>query len=285
MIARFAVATIAIGLVLLAGGIFLSEGYSAKQGFLASLPKMKVRLAGDKRHAQFSQVLRTEAKGDSADEGVLFQVPASYAVGMRDAELSQVAQAFDAQRLGPPKSGYVYSFSGWAVERGISLPLGPLLAVGSFLVIVGAVVVVSAYTWNHARKEGPSSATGDVPPLDSHQPMGPETKTPVKQSGLRFVLHLWGGVCLKAAADVSGLVVVRGASDVESASRAATAAALITVLLILVGYFISHRLVAALDTASFAPKFRTTIMILLPIAYFVGAILIGGVAGLFAGNG
>ncbi len=111
-----------------------------------------------------------------------------------------------------------------------------------------------------------------------------QTQRPVRRSSLRLVLHLWGGICLKAAADVSGVFAVRGGRDVESASAAASGAALATVLLIITGYYLSYQLVSALDKSSLSPRQRKTILILLPIAYFVGAILLGGMVDLMTGT-
>jgi hypothetical protein len=111
-----------------------------------------------------------------------------------------------------------------------------------------------------------------------------QAQAPVRRSNLRFVLHLWAGICLKAAADVSGIFAVRGGQSVESASATATGAGLVAVLLIVVGYYLSHQLVSALDKSSLAPKIRKGILIGLPFAYFVGAILLGGTVGLIAGT-
>lgn len=282
MISRLAIASIAIGLILLAGGMFLSEGYSAKHGFLGSLPKMKIRLIADERYARFSQVL----KSDPVDEGIL-ELPASYSVAMGDMEINQVAQAFEAQRLGSPKPGYIYSFNGWAVQRGTTIPLGPALAIASALVIVGAAVLVGARVQRYPTREAAITGTEQAIPSSAElttRPKTSEAETPVTRSRLRLGLHLWGGICVKAAADVSGLVVVRGSGDVDSALAAAVAAGLIAVLLILAGYYLSYQLVAALDRTSIAPQAKKTILILLPVAYFVGAILVGGVAGLLAGS-
>jgi hypothetical protein len=136
MIVRIAIASIAAGLILLVGGMFLSEGYSTRHGFLGSLPRMTIRLTADERNAQFIQVFRP-----SPDEGT-FQIPASHAVAMGDAEISQVMEAFNAQQLGMPKPGYIYSFDGWTAQRGTRIPLGRTLAIASALVIVGAAMLV-----------------------------------------------------------------------------------------------------------------------------------------------
>jgi hypothetical protein len=91
-------------------------------------------------------------------------------------------------------------------------------------------------------------------------------------------------MCLKVAADVSKLfdAIGSGRGDIESASAAAIAAGLITVLLMLAGYYLSLQLVSVLDKAPLAPSVRKTVLVLLPIAYFAGAILLGATAALLA---
>lgn len=283
MFARFSLVSIAVGLLLLVGGVFLSEGYSSKRGFLESLPKMKVRLTADEQHARFSQILLTDTANGLVVrfEDKLIQMP--YA--MANSELSRIVKAFSDQKLGPPQPNHKYFFEGWwTVEPGMSIPLSVLLTAASALIIIGATVLVGARIRTNTIIEAPIAITGDTESSNSVQARPPEVQTPVKRSRLRLALHLWGGVCIKAAADISGLVVVRGGSDVESALSAAVAAGLIAVLLFLVGYYLSHQLVAVLDRASIAPKVKKTTMILLPIAYSVGAIVVGGVAGFLAGQ-
>lgn len=284
MIGRFAIAGIALGLLLFTGGVFLAEGYSAKRGFLESLPKMKVRLSPDVQYARFSQVLRSEtAAGRLIEfEGRLIQMPYE----MEDAEVIRVVAAFDAQRLGSARPEHQFFFDGWAVKPGINFPLGLVLAVGSALVIIGAAVLVGAHVRNRQIISVPISDTERHTKAESSEP-----KAPTKRSYLRFALHLWGGVCLKAAADVSGLIgvvsgliAVHGGTTIESAGAAALTAGLIAGLLILAGYYLSHRLVVALDNAPLSPKQKKTLLILLPIAYFIGAIVLGGTVGLITGT-
>lgn len=97
-------------------------------------------------------------------------------------------------------------------------------------------------------------------------------------------MHLWAGICLKAAADVSGVFAFRAGRNVESASAAATGAGLTALLLIITGYYLSHQLIAALDKSSLRPGVRRAIFIALPFAYFAGAIVVGGTVGLIAGT-
>lgn len=106
----------------------------------------------------------------------------------------------------------------------------------------------------------------------------------VRPSRWRIGLHLWAGVCLKAAADVSGLLKSRGGGSVEEASAAVTGAVVVTLVLYGVGYYLSHQLASALDRTSLAPSKRKAILIALPIVYFVLAILLGGTVGLIAGT-
>lgn len=106
----------------------------------------------------------------------------------------------------------------------------------------------------------------------------------VRPSRWRIALHLWAGVCLKAAADVSGVLKAQGGRSVEEAQAAATAAIVITLLLYAVGYYLSYQLASALDRTSLTPSKRKAILIALPFAYFALAILLGGTVGLVAGT-
>lgn len=106
----------------------------------------------------------------------------------------------------------------------------------------------------------------------------------VRPSRWRFALHLWAGVCLKAAADVSGVLKGQGGRSVEEAQAAATAAVVITLLIYAAGYYLSYHLASALDKTSLSPAKRKAISIALPFAYFAFAILLGGTVGLVAGT-
>jgi hypothetical protein len=279
MLSRLALASIAVGLLLSAAAILLSEGYSAKRGFLESLPKMTVRLTSDERRPQFSEVLQPgKGQGQVIQfEGKLVQM--SYE--MAELEIRRVLEAFDAQRLAKPKPNHMYLFEGWILRKGTTAPLGPVLALASALVIIGAAVLLGTRTMARPTTQIPAER---IQPSISEPAMTTEVQTPVKPSRLRVALHVWGGVSMKVAADVSGLVVIRGESDVESARAAAAAAGLIAALLVLAGYYLSYRLVSSLDKAVIAPKVKRMIMVFLPFAYLAAAIVIGGIAGLFAGK-
>src|SRR4051812_19997921 len=90
----------------------------------------------------------------------------------------------------------------------------------------------------------------------------------VRPSRWRIALHLWAGVCLKAAADVSGMLKGHGGLSVAEAQALATAAAIITIVLILVGYYLSYQLASALDRTGLTLSKKKAILIALPFAYF-----------------
>ena len=261
----------------------MSEGYSAKRGFLESLPIMKVRLTADEQHGQFFEVLRSEtAAGRLIEfEGNLVQMPHE----MDDVEIGRVLTSFDAQRLGIAKPEHKFFFSTWAIERGTTLPLGLTLTVAIALIIFGMGVLISEHL-RHQQTASPPMASAE----QTTRPEPSQVQTPIRRSRLRFALHLWGGVCLKLAADVGGIFPfsrifpVRGGLDIESAAAVASAAGLAAVLFMVASYYLSYQLVSALDKSSLSPKHKKSILILLPFAYFVGAILLGGVVGLFTGT-
>ncbi len=211
MIARFAIASVAAGLLLFAAGIFLSEGYSVKRGFLESLPRMKIRLSGDETHARFSQVLHSEAPAGPGNtyqgEGMLNFPP------MDDSDAVRVIDAFNKQHLGRAKAGHVFVFAGWVITPGKTLPLGPVLAIASALVIVGVALLVGA----RARHQ----QTTSTPMVSAEQTTRPElsqVQTPIRRSRLRFALHIGGmsriyigggGLALFVGASI-GLLMGRG---------------------------------------------------------------------------
>lgn len=277
LIGRIAISSIALGLLLLAGGVFLSEGYSAKRGFLESVSKMKVRLTADERRANLKAVPRSNPV-----LGGLVQLPYSPNPTEIDMfgeesliEMERVANSFDAHpfKVDPE---HRLLFLGWTTvqQSGITLRLGPVLAFASALIIIGVAVLAGALM------RRPLSVS--VPLNHSEQVVAPETAglhEPVRHPRLRLALHMWGGVCVKAGADVSGLLK-RSASYVDAPFVWAATAGLIAVLLIVTGYYLSKLLVSALDKASITPRQKRTVSILLPFVYFVVAILLGGVGSL-----
>ena len=152
MTSRIAIAVTALGLLLFAGGLFLSEGYSAKRGLLESLPRMKVRITEDEKRARFSQIGKSETKaGPLIDfEGHLIQMPYQ----MEDFEVRRVLKAFDAQRI-PAKTDHKVFFEGWTVDtQGVTLPLRLVLALASALIIIGIAVLVGARLRGNRRVDG-----------------------------------------------------------------------------------------------------------------------------------
>lgn len=99
-----------------------------------------------------------------------------------------------------------------------------------------------------------------------------------KPSRFQILLHLWGGICLNAFAETSGLsrVVLAPLKGFEatSASRYAGVAGLLTVAFIVAGYFLSSCLVKVIDSSSLSQKSRTIIKASLPISYIIIAVLL-----------
>jgi hypothetical protein len=97
-----------------------------------------------------------------------------------------------------------------------------------------------------------------------------------------MLLHAWGGVCLKAAVDASNLFVNRGAMDVEQALTAARGAGVLAVVLLVFGYYLSYRLVVAIDSSALPVKRKNIIIGLLPLAYLVAVSPLAMLLDLFA---
>lgn len=99
-----------------------------------------------------------------------------------------------------------------------------------------------------------------------------------KSSRLRMLLHLWGGICLKAFADTSGLskllIGSPKGSDPASAGSYAGAAGLLAVGIVGIGYFLSFFLVKAIDSSALSGRGKAITKGVLPIAYFIGAVLL-----------
>lgn len=108
-----------------------------------------------------------------------------------------------------------------------------------------------------------------------------------KPSRWWMLFHIWGGVCLKTYADISGLSqLLLGSSkgsDPSAASIYAGTAALIAVGTVALGYFLSKFLVNAIDRGGLPSKGKFIVKIILPFGYFAGAIFLSMVtAPLFA---
>jgi len=95
---------------------------------------------------------------------------------------------------------------------------------------------------------------------------------------LHMLLHLWGGICLDAFAETSGLskvvlTALKG-SDSTSAFRYAGAAGLLTVGIVIAGYFLSSSLVKVINYSALSQKNKTIIKGLLPFVYIIGVVLL-----------
>ncbi|WP_018402695.1 hypothetical protein [Marinobacter gelidimuriae] len=93
-----------------------------------------------------------------------------------------------------------------------------------------------------------------------------------------ILFHLWGGVCLKAYSDVSGLSQLllgslRGSGHSAASSYAGTAA-IIAVGTVALGYFLSKFLVNSINSGRLPNKGKLIVKILLPIGYLAGAIFL-----------
>lgn len=90
--------------------------------------------------------------------------------------------------------------------------------------------------------------------------------------------HLWSGFCLWTFVDISGLFdLILGSPkspDPASAGRHAVLGGLLAAGFVMLGYFLSKNIVKAIDNRFLSKRAKTTIKVILPFAYFVGAILL-----------
>lgn len=110
-----------------------------------------------------------------------------------------------------------------------------------------------------------------------------------KPSRWWILFHLWGGVCLKAYVDVSGLSKLMlgtpSGSDPASASSYAGTAGLVAVCAVALGYFLSKSLVKTIDRGAMPNKGKLVVKRILPVAYFAGAVFLAmATAPLFASS-
>lgn len=96
----------------------------------------------------------------------------------------------------------------------------------------------------------------------------------------RLLLHLWGGLCLNSFAEASGLseliidTFISYQGEIESGNLAARAAGALTALLILIGYYLSSRLVLVIENSVFRSKQKEQILFSLPFIYFIVVFLL-----------
>ena len=108
-----------------------------------------------------------------------------------------------------------------------------------------------------------------------------------KPSRWWILFHLWGGVCLKAYVDMSGLsklfLGVPSGSNPASASSYAKTTALVAIGTIVLGYFLSKSLVKMIDSAAMPDKGKNIVKTILPVTYFAGVVFLSmATAPLFA---
>lgn len=104
-----------------------------------------------------------------------------------------------------------------------------------------------------------------------------------KESRWWIAYHLWAGVCLKAYTDASGLSknilgTLRG-SDVSSVSNYAGGAAIIAVGAVALGYFLSRVLINTVNNSALSKAGKIIVKSILPVVYFVGAVLLAMITG------
>jgi len=115
------------------------------------------------------------------------------------------------------------------------------------------------------------------------------TKKEEKVSRWWMLYHFWGGICLKAYVDVSGLSqYVLGnpsGSDPSSASSYAGSVAMLAVGTVVLGYVLSKSLIKAIDGGNMTNKVKIILKSILPVAYFAGAVVLAmATAPLFAAS-
>ena len=99
-----------------------------------------------------------------------------------------------------------------------------------------------------------------------------------KPSRWWMIYHFWGGVCLNAYVNVSGLSkLLLGApsgSDHASASSYAGSAAMIAVGAVALGYYLSKILINSISGSALPNKGKISLKIVFPIIYFILAIFL-----------
>lgn len=99
-----------------------------------------------------------------------------------------------------------------------------------------------------------------------------------KPSRWWVLYHIWGGICLKTYADVSGLSKsVLGApvgSDPASASSYAGSAAMVSVGAVVLGYFLSKSLIDLINRGAIPNKGKIALKFVFPIIYFLVAVFL-----------
>lgn len=99
-----------------------------------------------------------------------------------------------------------------------------------------------------------------------------------KPSRWWMAYHLWCGLCFKTFVDISGLSKIfvgsSSSNDPASASASAGLVGLLTAATVALGYFLSLTITKAIDSASFSAKIKKTAKVMLPFAYFAGAVLL-----------
>ena len=110
-----------------------------------------------------------------------------------------------------------------------------------------------------------------------------------KPSRWWMLYHFWAGICVKVYVDVSGLskfiVGPPSGSDPASASSYATSSAMVALGAVALGYFLSKSLVKVIDQSAMPRKGRIALKSILPIGYFLVAVLLSAVtAPILAGS-
>ncbi|MDO8282471.1 MAG: hypothetical protein Q7U10_07595 [Thermodesulfovibrionia bacterium] len=99
-----------------------------------------------------------------------------------------------------------------------------------------------------------------------------------KPSRLWMLYHLWAGICLKVYGDISGFSEVIqslvSGEDSVFASNYAGFSAIIAVVPVAFGYYLSQSITRAIDGLAITQNRRAILKTLLPIAFFIGAILL-----------
>ena len=101
-------------------------------------------------------------------------------------------------------------------------------------------------------------------------------KVTEKPSHWWMLYHFWGGICLKAYIDVSGISkIILGepsGSDPVSASSYSNSSAMLAVGVLIIGYILSNSIVKIINGSAMSNKRKSSIKIFLPFGYIIAAL-------------
>ncbi len=89
----------------------------------------------------------------------------------------------------------------------------------------------------------------------------------------KWLLHLWGGLCLNSFGEASGLskliIQIFFLEDSASATTSTLLAGTLTALLITLGYLSSTQLLSVIENSKFDTRHKKSVIFSLPFVYFM----------------